>query len=723
MSKEPGDGVAPRVWQACLTCRRKKIKCDGNNPCHNCGSRHLTCEYPGSNDNASSSRSYATLFEARFQQLDTLCQRLEAVTAQLTRAIEKLSSEVQPSPHGESAATELEQVSQHLQSLLDPLDSGAASGASHTEFAPSEPERDPDYRNASHHPSPDPEIEVDLSDESVDLALQHDPALESFGSLVPDSYGKLRFIGGASNELLVKSIQSLATDNPQKDPGPGAFVASMRHGPDQRDGNPSVEVPLFIQGLKWRELPYLPKPDDLNLPPRYIADMLIGLYFDQLHYTFPVLFKPHFMDRYTRLYVTQKQTPRDREFLSVFFAVCACASGLIASGGNQSAFPGLEFYEKALLLHFSTTGQASVERTQCLALVSMCCSGWNTLSSSWHFAGQAVRAAQDLGMHLSNLTAPSQDSTRDPGASLLEAEVSRRIWWSIYCLDRVTSVCLGRPMAANDGDCCCALPRSISDEELEAACASPEGLDEQPVSSKSPLSGFLAFTQLCQISSRIQNLQAPARAASLSSPQGGRRMVKLAKDIEKSLDEWLDGLPDEIRFSANTLNRGPTLTMSILVFVIHAGSLLNLYRTFSNDKLTFSQLDPVKNCISAARSCINAAELVRDFVPPSHYLALSVHCLTISGLALLWMQDPSPEKADPDVEKCVRFLHDLEGACSGASKGRAIIEQTLGNMTRNRQGSSLDLDLQFSAMLHSQMPDLFSLESSVTGCANFWGTL
>lgn len=57
-------------------------------------------------------------------------------------------------------------------------------------------------------------------------------------------------------------------------------------------------------------------------------------------------------------------------------------------------------------------------------------------------------------------------------------------------------------------------------------------------------------------------------------------------------------------------------------------------RTFCNDRQTFSELDPVKNCISAARSCINAAELVRDFVPPSHYLALSVHCLTISGLAL-----------------------------------------------------------------------------------------
>lgn len=161
---------------------------------------------------------------------------------------------------------------------------------------------------------------------------------------------------------------------------------------------------------------------------------------------------------------------------------------------------------------------------------------------------------------------------------------------------RVTSVCLGRPMAANDGDCSCALPRSISDEELEAACSRPEDLVEQPTSSKSPLSGFLAFTQLCRISSRIQDLQTPVRIASIGSTQGRGRMVKSAKDIEKSLDEWLDGLPDEIRFSAkylpcwgellvensltccSTLDRGPTLTMSILVFVIHAGSLLNLYR-------------------------------------------------------------------------------------------------------------------------------------------------
>lgn len=168
-------------------------------------------------------------------------------------------------------------------------------------------------------------------------------------------------------------------------------------------GKRKPELPFFVHGLRWRDLPYLPKPEDLNLPPKYVVDMLVGLYFEHYHYTFPVLYKPYFLESYKRLYTANRGGLHDPAFLSIFFAVCACASSLTAPEGNHSSFPGLEFYEKALLLHYSTTGQATKSRTQCLALMSMCCAGWNTLSTSWHFAGQAVRAAQELGMHLSDV--------------------------------------------------------------------------------------------------------------------------------------------------------------------------------------------------------------------------------------------------------------------------------------------------------------------------------
>lgn len=85
----------------------------------------------------------------------------------------------------------------------------------------------------------------------------------------------------------------------------------------------------------------------------------------------------------------------------VFFAVCACASGLLPST-SERGFPGIEYYEKALLLHYASPGQASWENVQCLALLAMCAASWNTLTRSWSLAGQAVRSAMDIGLHLSN---------------------------------------------------------------------------------------------------------------------------------------------------------------------------------------------------------------------------------------------------------------------------------------------------------------------------------
>ena len=170
---------------------------------------------------------------------------------------------------------------------------------------------------------------------------------------------------------------------------------------------PDLELPIFVHGKRWPEMPYFPDPAVIPRPPQYVSDMLINLYFDQLHYTFPILYKPHFMTRYKQLTASPPSAPAtDRKFLSLFFAVCACASGLLPSEGKKTDWPGLPYYQRSLILHYATTGEASIERVQCLGLLAMCSGGWNTLTQSWNFASQAVRAAQDLGMHLSGLVCP-----------------------------------------------------------------------------------------------------------------------------------------------------------------------------------------------------------------------------------------------------------------------------------------------------------------------------
>lgn len=206
------------------------------------------------------------------------------------------------------------------------------------------------------------------------------------------------FVGGATNKMLIDAAKAVSPLTQTHTPASG-----VAHETGETTHNTDVELPLFIRGRVWPELPYLPKPEQLSRPPQYVSDILVGLYFDKLHYTFPVIFKPHFMEKYSRMLRGGSTPPasQDKEFLMVFFAVCACASGLLPST-SERGFPGIEYYEKALLLHYASPGQASWENVQCLALLAMCAASWNTLTRSWSLAGQAVRSAMDIGLHLSN---------------------------------------------------------------------------------------------------------------------------------------------------------------------------------------------------------------------------------------------------------------------------------------------------------------------------------
>jgi hypothetical protein len=131
-------------------------------------------------------------------------------------------------------------------------------------------------------------------------------------------------------------------------------------------------------------------------------------------------------------------------------------------------------------------------------------------------------------------------------------------------------------MAAQDADCHCELPLDLSDEDLEDYCRSGRS-PEQPGAS-TPMTGFVAFARLCRIGGKIQQLYSPSRIREVANPAKAKRYLRTIGALDKLLNEWLASLPDEIRFSANRLDRGPTLTMCVIMFIVHAGCLLNLYR-------------------------------------------------------------------------------------------------------------------------------------------------
>jgi hypothetical protein len=528
-----------------------------------------------------------------------------------------------------------------------------------------------------------------LSDDGLEgeLGDSQDESGPGAAAMVTDSYGRSRFIGGATNLMLIDAAQNPSPQT-QKTATPGSAAAAATAGnmssavDEPVDEHGEAEIPLFVRGRMWPQLPWLPRPEQLTRPPQYVSDLLVGLFFDRMHYTLPVLFKPHFMTRYRRMLARGSgRADEDPEFLLIFFAVCACAHSMLPEG-RESGLPGLEYFEKALLLSYASHGQVSIERIQCLALLAMCSAGWNTLTKSWSLAGQAVRDAVDIGLHLSSQRVRHMGTGTHLGAdhtpsAVLQRQISRRLWWCVYSLDRVVSICLGRPFAVDDRDCACDLPWDLSDEDLQRQCraqaqaqaharSARSAADPPSVTSidpplppppSSPMTGFIAFARLCRIAGKIQRLGSPSSLLGLSASSGNNKARLLAARVvalDRDLREWLDNLPDSIRFSANQeINAAgpgsdPSLVMCVIIFMMHAGSLLNLYwclllsvrlmppegNEHSAGLEPKAAKDAVLECISAAHSAINAAELVRDLVPPSHALAICVHCLTLSGVAL-----------------------------------------------------------------------------------------
>lgn len=111
-----------------------------------------------------------------------------------------------------------------------------------------------------------------------------------------------RFIGGATNLMLIDAAQHLSPKTNRAtsgttvvDPTISNVAGASTHQDDE------AEIPLFVRGRLWPQLPWLPKPEQLTRPSQYESDLLVGLYFDRIHHTFPAIFKPHFMTRYRRM--------------------------------------------------------------------------------------------------------------------------------------------------------------------------------------------------------------------------------------------------------------------------------------------------------------------------------------------------------------------------------------------------------------------------------------
>jgi hypothetical protein len=123
---------------------------------------------------------------------------------------------------------------------------------------------------------------------------------------------------------------------------------------------------------------------------------------------------------------------------------------------------------------------------------------------------------------------------------MVEKETRRKVWWNVYCLDRMLAVALGRPLGIDDSDCDVELPLDLDDEELPIFFAGPEVTRAAP----SLMNGFVALCKLYIIAGRLLRQVYALRFCKEVLEESVQQELQASVDsLDHQLDEWCEELP------------------------------------------------------------------------------------------------------------------------------------------------------------------------------------
>lgn len=184
------------------------------------------------------------------------------------------------------------------------------------------------------------------------------------------------------------------------------------------------------------------------------AEQLVNKYFEGIGTQYPFIHKPDFMRGMRAIYQNKSVPPDVQNSYHITMAVAL----LTTSYDIQQATAFYRIARETLTPTLQNEDRVSLQALLSLALYS--CSS-PAGPSIWQVLGTAMRLATSLGLHKAQ---PASTSTKD----LVDHEMDKRTFWSLYNLDRLISVTLSRPLGISDDDITVDIPIEFDENWVEA---------------------------------------------------------------------------------------------------------------------------------------------------------------------------------------------------------------------------------------------------------------
>ncbi|KAI5457834.1 hypothetical protein BGZ63DRAFT_364201 [Mariannaea sp. PMI_226] len=510
-----------RVTRACDECRRKKIKCDGKQPCTHCSVYSYECTYDKpSNRRRNPAPQYIEALESRLQRAESLLHKfmpdVDLADPNLDPAIQ------QEFRNRETARAQAQKVRQ----------------------PPSQP---------------------DLSDAHITSMI------DSIGQLDIDDRGGWDFHGVSSGAVFLRRMK----EHFRGLMGP-VGKAPFLPRPERTRGLANLDSPSPAATTS-SPFPFVPTVPEL--PPKEVARKLCYYSLSCATCLVRIVHVPSFYEKFEKIYdrpldnLSQEET----HFLGLLFAVMAlgCMYNNLEDDSGAAAFrdaieEGTKYYNHARSLLQDITECRDLTSLQALLFIILFLQATSNLSGCYSFVGIALRSALKIGLHR---------HLQHEKLNTIEQEIRKRVFYVIRQMDIYVSTLLGFPLMLNVDDVDQPFPIEVDDEFI-----TPNGILQPPPGVSSFFEAFNAHSQLMEILAKITKYVYPMKGLGQSVMKNNKPTSTYLisygriKEIEADLHSWFERLPQNWRPSAD----GPIEVVRVrhLLRFAYAHVQLVLYRPF-----------------------------------------------------------------------------------------------------------------------------------------------
>ncbi|CUS07695.1 unnamed protein product [Tuber aestivum] len=481
-----------RVPLSCAPCRNRKLKCNRSHPCENCTRRGdpSTCTYASTVNGPGRIRKQST--GSNGFSSDEMQSRIDRLEGLVLRLMGSGGNHISPPVDRERSASADDGTNKNKRSDDDDDDDDdVGMGSIHEDERHRGGESDEDVE----------EVRSALGIMKVDQGKSYYRGETHWAAILSEISEVKNFF----NEVKQSWEEKLAY---MKAKNAGANKLDRTGFPFNAGRPPSREELLSL------------------VPRRELVDLLVDGFFRNYDPIFHVLHRPTFYKQYEDFW--RDPTQVDLIWLGLLMAIMCLSLKIYhysgeeppeISGKTQEMSYAFKLATEQCLIVGEFTKKMYIHTVQALILVCTWQTSKDHVEESWLYQGLLVRVAMCMGLH------------RDPmqfGSTIApsEAEIRRRIWTMICCMDVLESIRIGLPCMIRQEECDTRLPMNLHDDEVG------EGVDvlppERPREELTGVSYMIAKASMAKVYSRIV-----AQTSSLEARPAYDQILKMDAEIRE----------------------------------------------------------------------------------------------------------------------------------------------------------------------------------------------